>query len=231
MFEREGECTPGLRQPSRRTFGGSGYGRAVWEPGEPIVIREVWGGQVFEARPASVVQDLPRQTTLFVAPFVRCGVAIDDAGVELRFPDRPWHLYVRERGDFGVLSFAWPDTPYSVLLLFEPDGSPRGWYVNLQTPLARTAIGFDTVDHLLDVLIPMDRSSWAWKDEDELAEGDRARSVHRGRRRGAPLLGRARGRARAPAPAAVRRTVGGLAPRSVVAGPRAPARLGRGLND
>jgi len=150
---------------------GSGYGRAVWEPGESIVIREVWAGQVFEARPASVVQDLPLQTTLYVAPFVRCGVAIDDAGVELRFPDRPWHLYVRERGDFGVLSFAWPDTPYSVLLLSEPDGSPRGWYVNLQTPLARTSIGFDTVDHLLDVLIPMDRSSWAWKDEDELAEG------------------------------------------------------------
>ena len=70
-----------------------------------------------------------------------------------------------------MLSFAWPDTPYAILLLSEPDGSPRGWYVNLQTPLQRTPIGFDTVDHLLDVLIPMDRSSWAWKDEDELAEG------------------------------------------------------------
>ncbi len=143
----------------------------MWEPGDPIVIREVWNGQVFEARPASVVADLPLQTTLFVAPFVRCGVAIDDADVELRFPDRPWHLYVRERGDFGVLSFAWPDTPYSVLLLSGPDGTPRGWYVNLQTPLQRTPIGFDTVDHLLDVLIPLDRSSWTWKDEDELAEG------------------------------------------------------------
>jgi hypothetical protein len=151
-------------------FGRSGYRRVVWSPGDPIVIREVWNGQVFEARPASVVLDLPRQTTLYVAPFVRCGVAIDDADVELRFPDRPWHLYVRERGDFGVLSFAWPDTPYSILLLFESDGSPRGWYVNLQTPLERTAFGFDTVDHLLDVLIPLDRSSWAWKDEDELAE-------------------------------------------------------------
>lgn len=150
---------------------GPGYGRAMWSPGDPVVIRELWNGQVFEARPASVVADLPAQTTLHVAPFVRCGVAIDDAGEELRFPDRPWHLYVRERGDFGVLSFAWPDTPYSVLLLSEPDGSPRGWYVNLQAQLARTPIGFDTVDHLLDALIPLDRTSWAWKDEDELAEG------------------------------------------------------------
>ena len=142
----------------------------MWQPGDPIVIREVWAGQVFEARPASVVMDLPTQTTLYVAPFVRCGVAIDDAGIEPRFPDRPWHLHVRERGDFGVLSFAWPDTPYAILLLSEPDGSPRSWYINLQTPLARTGIGFDTVDHLLDVVIPLDRSSWAWKDEDELAE-------------------------------------------------------------
>ena len=161
----------------------------MWDTGDPIVLREIWGGQVFEARPASVVLDLPLQTTLFVAPFVRCGVAIDDAGVELRFPDRPWHLYARERGDFGVLSFAWPDTPYSILLLSEPDGSPRGWYVNLQTPLQRTSIGFDTVDHLLDVLIPMDRSSWAWKDEDELGRGDRAGALHRSRRRLAPLTG------------------------------------------
>lgn len=171
MFEREGESTPALRQPSRRGPDARGTFALMWEPGDPIVLREVWNGQVFEARPASVVADLPLQTTLFVAPFIRCGVAIDDADVELRFPDRPWHLYVRERGEFGVLSFAWPDTPYSVLLLSEPDGSPRGWYVNLQTPLERTSIGFDTVDHLLDVLIPLDRSSWTWKDEDELAEG------------------------------------------------------------
>ena len=113
----------------------------MWDTGDPIVLREIWGDQVFEARPASVVLDLPLQTTLFVAPFVRCGVAIDDEGVELRFPDRPWHLYTRERGDFGVLSFAWPDTPYAILLLSEPDGSPRGWYVNLQTPLQRTPSG------------------------------------------------------------------------------------------
>ena len=34
----------------------------------------------------------------------------------------------------------------------------------------RSPAGFDTVEHLLDVTIPPDRSTWAWKDEDELAE-------------------------------------------------------------
>jgi uncharacterized protein len=142
----------------------------MWQPGDAIVLRELWNGAVFEARPALVVHDLPLQTALFVPAGAVCGVAIDHDGTELRFPDRPWSLRVRSRGDFGILSFAWPDTPYGVLLLQGLDGSPRGWYVNLQAPLHRTPIGFDTVDHTLDVLIPLDRSSWSWKDEDELAQ-------------------------------------------------------------
>jgi hypothetical protein len=142
----------------------------MWQPGDAIAIRELWNGAVFEARPALVVHDRPMQTALFVPTGVVCGVAIDDQDIELRFPDRTWSLRIRPRGDSGILSFAWPDTPYAVLLLQDPDGSPRGWYVNLQAPLQRTPIGFDTVDHTLDVLIPLDRSSWSWKDEDELAE-------------------------------------------------------------
>lgn len=147
-----------------------GYRPAMWQPGDQIALRELWGGLVFEARAATVVADLPSQTMLYVPGGVVCGLPFDDRGHELRIPDRPWRLALRERGDFGILSFAWPDTAYAVLLLFEPDGSPRDWYVNLQAPLARTPIGFDTVDHALDVLIPLDRSSWTWKDENELAE-------------------------------------------------------------
>jgi uncharacterized protein len=41
--------------------------------------------------------------------------------------------------------------------------------VNLQAPLRRTALGFDTVDHALDVIVELD-GTWRWKDEDELAE-------------------------------------------------------------
>lgn len=143
-----------------------------WHPGDSVVLREIWDGAVFEARPAIVVHDLPAQTALFVPPGVVCALALDDGGTELRIPDRPWRLAARRRppGASGVLSFAWPDTPYAVLLLQEPDGSAREWYVNLQRPLVRTAIGFDTVDHALDVLISLDRSSWVWKDEDELTE-------------------------------------------------------------
>jgi hypothetical protein len=44
----------------------------------------------------------------------------------------------------------------------------RGWYVNIQTPPVRTAVGFDIADLALDIVIRPDRS-WYWKDEDELA--------------------------------------------------------------
>jgi hypothetical protein len=43
-----------------------------------------------------------------------------------------------------------------------------GYYVNLQAPLRRSPFGFDSQDHLLDIVIEPDRQ-WRWKDEDELA--------------------------------------------------------------
>lgn len=144
----------------------------VFRPGEGVVLREVWRGRVFEARPTIVVQDEPGQTMLLLPAGVRCGLPIGADGRELRLPDRPWHLEVRARGDQPILSFAWPDTPYSVLLWTTGDAR-QVWYVNLQDPLTRTTIGFDTVDHALDVVIELDGSSWRWKDEEELAEAVR----------------------------------------------------------
>jgi len=59
-----------------------------------------------------------------------------------------------------------------VLLFLRPDGSARSWYVNLEEPLRRTELGFDTLDHELDVIVELD-GSWRWKDEDDLAESIR----------------------------------------------------------
>jgi uncharacterized protein len=118
-----------------------------------------------------VVRDEPEQTVLFLPGGVRCAMPIDEDGRELRMPDRPWRLEIRRRGPQPVLSFAWPDTPYAVLLWSEDDRAV--WYVNLEDPIARTPIGFDTVDHALDVVIELDGSAWRWKDEDELADAVR----------------------------------------------------------
>ena len=97
----------------------------MWQPGDAIALRERWGSAIFEARAATVVQDLPEQTMLFVPAGVVCAMPVDDDGIELRMPDRPWHLELRPRGDSGILSFAWPDTPYAILLLLTRRRTPR----------------------------------------------------------------------------------------------------------
>ncbi len=137
-----------------------------WSPGDPVVLREIWRGEVFAARPALVVRDRPGQLAFVVPGRVRCGVPVGEDGLELRLPDRPWHLEVRERGPNDILSFAWPDTPYAILRWHTPDGV-HAWYVNLQDPLRRTDLGFDTTDHALDAIVARN-GTWAWKDEEEL---------------------------------------------------------------
>jgi predicted RNA-binding protein associated with RNAse of E/G family len=44
-----------------------------------------------------------------------------------------------------------------------------GYYIDLIEPFQRTPVGFDTRDHVLDIWIELDRRTWTWKDEDELA--------------------------------------------------------------
>ncbi|HEX4700741.1 MAG TPA: DUF402 domain-containing protein, partial [Pseudonocardiaceae bacterium] len=54
----------------------------------------------------------------------------------------------------------------SLWWFFEPDGTFRCWYVNLEIPRGRTDYTTDRVDGVLDVAVAPDRS-WRWKDEDE----------------------------------------------------------------
>ncbi|MGZ4131644.1 MAG: DUF402 domain-containing protein [Actinomycetota bacterium] len=140
------------------------------EPGEVVALREVWAGRVWYARPAVVVRDDENLQMFHVPPHVRCKQPVGPDGAPLRIPSQTWELDDTERGDTRILSFAFPDTPYAVILPFGPQGRLQEYYVNLQSPLRRSPAGFDTVEHLLDVTIPPDRSSWSWKDEDELAQ-------------------------------------------------------------
>lgn len=163
-------AAPATSVKGRVRTGGAAYGVGMaFRPGETIALREIWRGRVFEARPTIVVEDAPDQTMLLLPGGVGCGVPIGSDGRELRVPDRPWRLEIRRRGNEPILSFAWPKTPYAVLLWTTDDGR-RVWYVNLQDPLTRTPLGFDTVDHALDVVVELDGSSVRWKDEEELSE-------------------------------------------------------------
>lgn len=60
-----------------------------------------------------------------------------------------------------------PGRPYSIWLLWTPAWEFKYYYVNLEAPFARSAVGFDSRDHVLDVCVGVDRT-WYYKDQDEL---------------------------------------------------------------
>jgi predicted RNA-binding protein associated with RNAse of E/G family len=63
-----------------------------------------------------------------------------------------------------------PKRAFAVWLFWDAtDWSFAGYYVNLQAPLVSTSVGFDTADHLLDIVVAPELA-WEWKDEDEFEE-------------------------------------------------------------
>lgn len=88
----------------------------------------------------------------------------------MRLPSNDWTLAERVSTTKRALSFAWPEKPYAIIAYWnDRTDAFLCWYVNIQTPLRRTDIGFDYMDHTLDIIIEPG-GEWTWKDEDELAE-------------------------------------------------------------
>jgi hypothetical protein len=140
-------------------------------PGEPVVLRDVWRGRIWAARPVVLVQDDPDQLAFCVFPGTHWKGPLSPGASPLDLREGGWRLVDRLWAGSTILSFAWPGTPHAVLLYYEQaTGALLRFYVNLQDPLRRTRIGFDTTDHILDAVVEPDRSSWRWKDRDDLAE-------------------------------------------------------------
>jgi hypothetical protein len=140
-----------------------------WPPGAHVALRSIWQGWVWFAFPAVVVCD----STEFIALWTPSGshfkgaIGPDGRSTRLPFPNmRHADLTVR---DGGLLRLARPGAAHDVWARWSPvDGRFTGWKVNLQAPLRRSRIGFDTLDHLLDLVVAPDLRSWHWKDADEL---------------------------------------------------------------
>lgn len=141
-----------------------------FETGRAVALREIWHGGVWSARPATVVTDADDLQMFHVPVGARWMSPRDEEGTELRARRDRWILGESTWEDHHVLSFAWPDVGHAVLLFFDRSWSPTTWYVNVQEPLRRSPVGFDTMDQDLDVLVALDGSSVRWKDEDELLE-------------------------------------------------------------
>ncbi|HLE96560.1 MAG TPA: DUF402 domain-containing protein, partial [Candidatus Thermoplasmatota archaeon] len=76
--------------------------------------------------------------------------------------DRPWI-------GTNVVHVHPPGEAFSLWCAWDAEWRPAWWYVNLEEPWRRTAIGFDSRDLWLDLARGPDETAWRWKDEDELA--------------------------------------------------------------
>ncbi|MCA9880265.1 MAG: DUF402 domain-containing protein [Thermomicrobiales bacterium] len=137
------------------------------------MLREVRQGQIWSAKPVTVVRDTPELVALWMAP-----------GTHWLQPRRPdggpvgivdvlrdaWVLADATWQGGGALTLQIPSAAHAVIGFWDDHQQLASWYLNLQAPLRRTMLGFDTLDHILDIVVSRDRRSWAWKDEAPLAE-------------------------------------------------------------
>ena len=133
-------------------------------------MRGVWDGQTWEQRTAVVVEDGPGLIALYTPPKSEALVAVSRDGLPLRMPTEDWSLEPTQTFDSGVLGLHVPGTQHSVLVIFDPPPGLAPWYINLESDLHRTERDFEYEEHVLDIVVERDLSSWRWKDEDELAE-------------------------------------------------------------
>lgn len=146
-----------------------------FEPGASVALRDVLHGRVWAARPVTVVRDAEEGWMFHIPPGARWFAPWRDGvgWIRAKGPHAVWELRPRTWMQAHVLSVAWPGVGHAVLHFWSPRWRPLYWYVNVEAPLRRSEVGFDTLDHDLDVLIEPDRSSWRWKDEEDVEEGVR----------------------------------------------------------
>ena len=148
----------------------------MWTRGEQIVLRYSWQGQLSWVEPVTVVEDSSDLVALYLAidtpikrPVGKDGLLIPRLQSYESQDPVPWQLGDGRWVEHSVLWLARPGEAHSTGLFWRgEDREFVGWYGDLQAPLVRTPVGFDTTDHVLDVQIAPDRR-WNWKDEDEFA--------------------------------------------------------------
>jgi hypothetical protein len=162
----------------------------LFQPGETVVRREIMRGEVWFAYPSICVSDDGDQLVTFLPGGTHFGFPSQGA-----FPagEHPWkaagHTFWNGH---GMLAIHWAEVDHAIFVFWNNGGaslsgsaaaaarhdSPLSpgeervrdcWYFNLQDAPRRTPIGFDTVDHELDIVWKNGAPTWEWKDVDEFA--------------------------------------------------------------
>jgi hypothetical protein len=144
-----------------------------FKPGQTVLIREIWQGKVWTARPMVLVQDTVEMLALYWVPGTLWKRCRNHQGGEVTAFDRKiqnWELHDAIWEGEGTLRLSVPGAKYSVLIFRNTDKTVSNWYINLEYPLTRTDRGFDYMDQILDIIVEPDLKTWYWKDEDEFQE-------------------------------------------------------------
>lgn len=149
-----------------------------WAYGDLITLRWRRSQPANVLVPVRVVEDSRELTILFLA--VNSPMKVE-ATADGRVMERSLGTWFERQNMTGGLA-DWRWTRNNTLMIQQPGSYVSAWlfwregtwefngyYVNLQAPLARTEIGFDSADYMLDIVVRPD-FSWEWKDEDEFAE-------------------------------------------------------------
>ena len=141
---------------------------AAWHPGDPVAFRFIRYGKVRGAMPHVVVRDGAELVALHIPVGARGKRPAWDGRPIRGQADREWELRDHAWHSWRVLRLIRARDWYSLDLFWDAADAFAGWYVNIQEPLRRTPIGFDTDDLVLDLWVEPDGTA-SWKDEDELA--------------------------------------------------------------
>jgi hypothetical protein len=146
-----------------------------YNPGDQIVLRRILNGEIYRVTAATVVKDSPELVALYWGPGYplksRRNLLSVTSNIQSSLKDSVW------RGS-RVIMLASPAAAHAIYAWWgAEDHKFLSWYINLQAPLCRTAVGFDTTDYLLDIVASPDRSEWSWKDEDEFEEAVAAGNI------------------------------------------------------
>jgi len=166
-------------------------------PGETVLRRDMFRGQIWTAYPTRVVEASAAGLVLAHWPGVQIlvpatwtawlrggGEALRQQGI-VHLARGGWDLEPWTWHTTAWLHFLLPGRWFSVNAIFDDrSGELRRWYINFQRPFTLAAAKVDTFDLFLDLEVGPDLSP-RWKDEAEFAEarrlgvisGDEARQV------------------------------------------------------
>lgn len=140
-----------------------------WKPGDGAVLRYITRteGRPGDAWPCRVVED-GEHVALYIPGGTSFKRTVFPPQEQRRFGGALTHRDASWGAD--TLRLMYPGRSCSVWLFWKSGPQGRrfdGWYVNMEEPFRRTAIGFDTNDHTLDIVVTPELG-WSWKDEEEL---------------------------------------------------------------